>query len=83
MKRIIPKIVLIAAAFYIILMLWEGALHQEVLLGGVIGSVLLAVLASIFFIKSEHAVHVGEIIVLWAMVLAFVAYGLLCFGGIL
>lgn len=83
MKNIISKIVLSAAAFYIILMLWESAMHPEALLGAVIGSVLLAALASVFFVKSEHAVHVGEIVVLWAMVLSFVAYGLLCFGGIL
>lgn len=84
MQNSIFKAVIIGAIFYIALILVEGALHPSVLLPGVIGAVVLALLATVFGLKNEHAVHKGEVIVLWTMVLLFVAYGLFQFivGGV-
>lgn len=83
MKNPIFKAVLIGAVFYIALMIVEGALHPAILPAAAIGAVILGFLATVFLWENDHAVHIGEIIVLWAMVLLFVAYGLVFFflGG--
>jgi len=79
----IPLAACISVAFYVILMLLEASLHPEILLGAILGSILLGILAAIFVWKSDHAKHLGEVILIWIMVLGFISYGLLCFGGII
>ncbi|MBE6506461.1 MAG: hypothetical protein E7Z72_00850 [Methanocorpusculum parvum] len=83
MKNPIFKAVLIGAVFYIALMVVEGAMHPAILPAAAVGAVLLGLLATVFIWENEHTVHLGEIIVLWAMVLLFVVYGLVFFfiGG--
>ena len=83
MKNPIFKAVLIGAVFYIALMIVEGAMHPEILPAAAVGSVILGFLATVFLWENEHAVHKGEVIILWTMVLLFVAYGLVFFflGG--
>lgn len=83
MKPLISKMILVCSVLYIVLMLAESALHPEILFGAVVGSVLLAALSSVYFVKSEHAIHIGEVILLWIPVLLFVIYGALCAGGVL
>lgn len=83
MKNPIFKAVLIGAVFYIALMIVEGALHPAILPAAAIGAVILGFLATVFLWENEHAVHKGEVIVLWTMVLLFVVYGVTFFflGG--
>ena len=83
MKNPIFKAVLIGAVFYIALMIVEGAMHPAILPAAAVGSVILGFLATVFLWENEHAVHKGEVIILWTMVLLFAAYGLVFFflGG--
>lgn len=83
MKNPIFKGILAAAVVYIVLMIIEGALHPAILPAAAVGSVILGFLATVFLWENEHAVHKGEVIILWAMVLLFAAYGLVFFflGG--
>ena len=83
MKNPIFKAVLIGAVFYIALMIVEGAMHPEILPAAAVGAVILGLLATVFLWENEHAVHKGEVIILWTMVLLFAAYGLVFFilGG--
>ena len=83
MKNPIFKAVLIGAVFYIALMIVEGAMHPEILPAAAVGSVILGFLATVFLWENEHAVHKGEVIILWTMVLLFAVYGLVFFflGG--
>ncbi|HJJ52228.1 MAG TPA: hypothetical protein O0X55_03705 [Methanocorpusculum sp.] len=83
MKNPIFKGILVAAVFYIVLMIIEGAIHPAILPAAAVGSVILGFLATVFLWENEHAVHKGEVIILWTMVLLFVAYGLVFFflGG--
>ena len=83
MKNPIFKAVLIGAVFYIVLMIIEGAVHPAILPAAAVGSVILGFLATVFLWENEHAVHKGEVIILWTMVLLFAAYGLVFFflGG--
>ena len=83
MKNPIFKGILVAAVFYIVLMSIEGAVHPAILPAAAVGSVILGFLATVFLWENEHAVHKGEVIILWTMVLLFAAYGLVFFilGG--
>lgn len=83
MKNHVFKAVLIGAVFYIVLMIIEGALHPAILPAAAVGAVILGLLATVFVWENEHTVHLGEVIILWTMVLLFVAYGLVFFflGG--
>ena len=83
MKNPIFKAVLIGAVFYIALMIVEGAMHPVILPAAAVGSVILGFLATVFLWENEHAVHKGEVIILWTMVLLFAVYGLVFFflGG--
>ena len=84
MKNPIFKAVLIGAVFYIALMILEGALHPAILPAAAVGAVILGLLATVFIWENEHTVHIGEVIVLWTMILLFAAYGLVFFfiGGV-
>ena len=84
MKNPIFKAVLIGAVFYIALMILEGALHPAILPAAAVGAVILGLLATVFIWENEHTVHVGEVIILWTMILLFAAYGLVFFfiGGV-
>jgi hypothetical protein len=84
MKNPIFKAVLIGAVFYIALMILEGALHPAILPATAVGAVILGLLATVFIWENEHTVHVGEVIILWTMILLFAAYGLVFFfiGGV-
>lgn len=79
----IPLAACISVAFYVVLMLLEASLHPAILPGAMIGAVLLGILAAAFVWKSDHAKHLGEVILIWIMVLGFIIYGLLRFGGLL
>ncbi|MEA5037855.1 hypothetical protein SDC9_35862 [bioreactor metagenome] len=81
--KCIPLAACICVAFYVILMLLEASLHPAILPGAILGSIVLGILAAIFIWKSDHAKHLGEVILIWIMVLGFISYGLLCFGGII
>ena len=83
LREFIPLAVVLSAAFYIILMLLEASLHPQILFGAALGSVVIGLLATVFIWQNEPKKHLGEIIVLWAMIFGFVIYGLLCFGGVL
>jgi hypothetical protein len=61
--------------FYILLMALEIISHPAVFTGMIIGSILLVVIAKIFRSSSEYAVHTGEMILVWVMVLLFLFYG--------
>ena len=84
MKNPIFKAVLIGAVFYIALMIVEGAMHPEILPAAAVGAVILGLLATVFLWENENTVHLGEIIILWTMVLLFAAYGVVFFfiGGV-
>lgn len=81
MKNPIFKGILVTAVFYIVLMIIEGALHPVILPAAAVGSVILGFLATVFLWENEHAVHKGEVIILWTMVLLFAVYGLVFFLG--
>jgi hypothetical protein len=61
--------------FYILLMAFEIINHPAIFTGMIIGAVLLVVIAKIFLSSSEYAVHTGEMILVWVMVLLFLFYG--------
>ncbi|MDR0439099.1 MAG: hypothetical protein LBH02_02635 [Methanocalculaceae archaeon] len=75
MNNLITKIVMTIVAFYILLMALEVINHPAVLTGAVIGTVLICAVANIFLTSREHAVHTGEMILIWVMILLFVFYG--------
>ncbi|ABN06743.1 hypothetical protein Mlab_0569 [Methanocorpusculum labreanum Z] len=79
----IPLTAAAGAAFYIILMLIESALHPVVLPAALVGSLLLGALASLFVWKSDHAKHTGEMVLIWVMIFCFIIYGILRFWGVL
>ncbi len=79
----IPLSAVIGSAFYVILMLLESSLHPVVLPGAILGAVFIGILSGMFVWKSDHTKHTVEMILLWAMILGFVVYGLLRFGSIL
>lgn len=79
----IPKTVIAAVAFYILLMAAEAVSHPEILAGAVAGSVLLGIVACIFLANREHAVHTGEMVLVWVLILLFVLYGVLCWFGVI
>ncbi|WP_319379087.1 hypothetical protein [uncultured Methanocorpusculum sp.] len=79
----IPLTAVAGAAFYIILMLIELSLHPAVLPAALLGSILLAALATVFVWKSDHAKHTGEMVLIWVMIFCFIIYGLLRFWGVL
>ncbi len=83
MKNMIFKVILAGAAFYILLMILESAMHPQIILPAVAGSVILAGLASVFAAQNDAPVHTGEVVLLWAMVLLFAGYGLLAFFGVI
>ncbi len=83
MKNPIFKGILISSFFYIVLMIIEGAMYPSILPAAAVGSVILVFLATVFLWENEASVHKGEVIILWAMVLFFVVYGIVFFflGG--
>jgi hypothetical protein len=81
--KYIPFTAAAGAAFYIILMLIESALHPVVLPAALVGSLLLGALATLFFWKNDHTKHVGEMVLVWVMIFCFIIYGLLRFWGVL
>ena len=81
--NLIEKAVVAGIAAYILLMAAEIISHPAVLAGAVIGAVLLGIVASVFLSTREHAVHTGEMILVWAMILLFVLYGVLCWFGVI
>jgi hypothetical protein len=81
--ELIPVIAVIGVVFYILLMLVEAALYPQMLLGAVLGSVFLGLLATVFVWTNENAKHVVEMVLIWVMIFGFVAYGFLCFGGVI
>lgn len=83
MNNLIAKVVAAAVAFYILLMAFEIISHPAVLAAAVIGAVLLGIVASVFLSSREHAVHTGEMILVWIMILLFVLYGVLCWFGVI
>lgn len=83
MNNLIEKAVVAGVAFYILLMVLEVISRPAVLAGAVIGAVLLGILASVFLSSREHAVHTGEMVLVWVMILLFVLYGVLCWFGVI
>ena len=83
MNNLIEKAVVAGVAFYILLMVLEVISHPAVLAGAVIGAVLFGILASVFLSSREHAVHTGEMVLVWVMILLFVLYGVLCWFGVI
>ena len=81
--NLIEKAVVAGIAAYILHMAAEIISHPAVLAGSVIGAVLLGIVASVFLSTREHAVHTGEMILVWAMILLFVLYGVLCWFGVI
>ena len=81
--NLIEKAVVAGIAAYILLMAAEITSHPAVLAGAVIGAVLLGIVASVFLSTRDHAVHTGEMILVWAMILLFVLYGVLCWFGVI
>lgn len=81
--NLIEKAVVAGIAAYILLMAAEIISHPAVLAGAVIGAVLLGIVASVFLSTREHVVHTGEMILVWAMILLFVLYGVLCWFGVI
>lgn len=81
--NLIEKAVVAGIAVYILLMAAEIISHPSVLAGAVIGALLLGIVASVFLSTREHAVHTGEMILVWAMILLFVLYGVLCWFGVI
>lgn len=81
--RWIPITALLCALFYIIVMIWQSISVPEILPAAITGSLLLAVLASLFFVRNEKGIHIGETVLLWAMVMSFVVYGVLRLMGVL
>ena len=81
--NLVEKAVVAGIAAYILLMAAEIISHPAVLAGAVIGAVLLGIVASVFLSTREHAVHTGEMILVWAMILLFVLYGVLCWVGVI
>ncbi len=79
----IPFTAAAGVGFYIILMLIELSLHLSVLPAALVGSLLLAALATVFFWKNDHMKHTGEMVLIWVMIFCFVIYGLLRFWGVL
>lgn len=79
----IQKAVLASVAFYILLMVAEIMTHPQILPGAVAGSVLLGVVAGAFLYRDDHNLHSGEMILVWAMILLFVCYGVLCMTGVI
>ena len=77
--NLIEKAVVAGIAAYILLMAAEIISHPAVLAGAVIGAVLLGIVASVFLSTREHAV----MILVWAMILLFVLYGVLCWFGVI
>jgi hypothetical protein len=75
MNNLITKTVLAIVTFYILLMALEIVSHPAVFTGMIIGSALLVVVARVFLSSSEHAVHTGEMILVWMMILLFLFYG--------
>ena len=80
--KYIPFAAAAGAGFYIILMLIESSLHPAALPGALLGSVLLGLLATLFFWKSDHAKHTGEMVLIWVMIFCFIIYRLLRFWGV-
>lgn len=83
MNNLIEKAVVAGVAFYILLMILEVISHPVVLAGAVAGAVLLGILASVFLYSREHAVHTGEMVLVWVMILLFVLYGVLYWFGVI
>ncbi len=83
MNNLIEKAVVAGVAFYILLMALEVISHPAVLAGAVIGAVLLGILASVFLSSREYAVHTGEMVLVWVMILLFVLYGVLYWFGVI
>lgn len=83
MNNLIEKAVVAGVAFYILLMALEVISNPAVLAGAVIGAVLLGILASVFLSSREYAVHIGEMVLVWVMILLFVLYGVLYWFGVI
>lgn len=72
-----------AVAFYILLMIAEIISHPDVLPAAFFGSVLLGIVAGAFLYHDDHAIHSGEMVLVWAMILLFILYGVLCLAGVI
>ncbi|HJJ99066.1 MAG TPA: hypothetical protein O0X23_02490 [Methanocorpusculum sp.] len=83
MNNLIERAVVAGVAFYVFLMILEVIIHPAALAGAVAGAVLLGILASVFLSSHEHAVHIGEMILAWVMILLFVLYGVLRSFGVI
>ncbi|HJJ90428.1 MAG TPA: hypothetical protein O0W88_01005 [Methanocorpusculum sp.] len=75
MNSSIEKVVVTGVAFYVLLMIFETICYPSVLLEATVGSVLLGILASVFLSSREHAIHTGEMLLVWSMIMLFVLYG--------
>lgn len=83
MNNLIEKAVVAGVAFYILLIALGVISHPAVLAEAVIGAVLLGILASVFLFSREYAVHTGEMVLVWVMILLFVLYGVLYWFGVI
>ncbi|HJJ89635.1 MAG TPA: hypothetical protein O0Y05_01100 [Methanocorpusculum sp.] len=75
MNSSIEKVVVTGVAFYVLLMIFETICYPSVLLEATVGSVLLGILTSVFLSSREHAIHTGEMVLVWSMIMLFVLYG--------
>jgi hypothetical protein len=83
MDNLITKTIVVTNAVYILLTILEVINHPAVLTGAILGVVLFGIVASAFLSIHEHAVHTGEMVLVWTMILLFVFYGVCCWFGVI
>jgi hypothetical protein len=79
----IREAILFGGVIYILITIAQVLDRPMIWLEGAVVSVALAAATTFYLIRSEHRLHISEIIALWAAVLLFLVYGMLKYGGFL
>lgn len=79
----IGPVLVAGAVVYILIVVWQAAVHPAVIPEAAAIAVLLGGFCSVFAIKNPEMMKRGEIAVVWICILLFALYCLLRIGGIL
>ena len=79
----IREVVACAAVIYLVINLVEIMRYPFIGPEGAIIGIALCLAAALFWIRDEHTLHRWESTALWTVVLLFLLYGLMKFGGVL
>ena len=79
----IREAILFGGVLYILITIAQIIDRRAIWSEGIVVAIILGIATAYYLIHDEHRLHISEIAALWAVVLLFMVYALLKFGGVL